>query len=235
MPSSQISKSTFQFLKALSKNNSRDWFQEHKDQYLSAQTNAIEFFDQLISKMNAHDRIQTTSGKEALYRIYNDVRFSKDKTPYNPRFAGSLKRQKPELRGGYYLWIAPGNSRLGCGFTYPNAEDLKRIRLDILQHHKSWRKLLNSKTIQQTFGEMRGDQVKTAPKGFSKDHAAIHLLRYKQFWFELSFTDNEVQAPNFLETVNKSFKQIRPFFDYMSDVLTTDLNGESLIFPGNHE
>lgn len=235
MGSVQISKSTFQFLKTLSKNNNREWFQEHKDQYLKAQANAIEFVDALIAKLNTGDRIQTTSGKEALYRIYNDVRFSKVKTPYNPRFAGNLKRQKPELRGGYYLWIAPGNSRLGCGFTYPNPEDLKRIRVDIHHNHKLWSKLLNSKAIQQTFGEMKGGQVKTAPKGFSKDDPAIELLRYKQFWFERSFSDTEVMASNFLGTVNKSFKQIRPFFDYMSDVLTTDLNGGSLILPRNHE
>ena len=229
MRSVQINKATLKFLKDLSKNNNREWFLTHKDQYLIAQANALEFFDKLISKMNTHDRIQTTSGKEALYRIYNDVRFAKDKTPYNPRFAGSLKRQKPELRGGYYLWIAPGHSRLGCGFTYPNSDDLKRIRLDILHNYKTWNKLLKTKAIQNTFGEMRGDKVKTAPKGFSKDHPAIHLLRYKQFWFEHPFTDSEVQAPNFMETVNRSFKNIRPFFNYMSDVLTTDLNGESLL------
>ncbi len=76
---------------------------------------------------------------------------------------------------------------------------------------------------------MQGDQVKTSPKGFSKDHPAIDLLRHKQFWFEQTFTDQEVLADDFVEKVNNTFKIIRPFFDYMSEVLTTDLNGESLI------
>ncbi len=221
-------KSSFQFLKNLKKNNDRDWFLQHKEVYIKAQANALQFFDALILKMNTHDHIQTQSGKESLYRIYNDVRFSKDKSPYNPRFAGYIKRQKPELRGGYNLWISPGNSRLRCGFSYPNPEDLKRIRFDISDNYKEWNKLLNKKSIQSTFGEMQGEKVKTTPQGFPKDHPAIELLRYKQFWFEHHFTDQEVIAPDFLHKVNKTFKVIRPFFNYMSEVLTTDLNGESL-------
>ena len=126
-----IKKSTFEFLQKLFKNNSRDWFNVHKSEYFEARENAEEFFDALIAKMNTHDQIETPSGKKALYRIYNDVRFSKDKTPYNPRFSGYLRRTKPMLRGGYYIWIGPGRSRIGCGFAYPNPEDLKRIRLDI--------------------------------------------------------------------------------------------------------
>jgi len=126
-----VQSSTLDFLKKLSKNNDREWFNKHKEEYLEAQQNAIEFADQLISLMSKHDRIETPSGKKSLYRIYNDVRFSKDKSPYNPRFAGYLRRYKPLLRGGYYWWIKPGASRVSCGFAYPNPEDLKRIRFDI--------------------------------------------------------------------------------------------------------
>ena len=225
----RIQESTFVFLKNLSKNNNRDWFNKHKDEFLQAQLNVERLVDSLIDKLNVHDQIETTSGKKSLYRIYNDVRFSKDKTPYNPRFAGSLRRVKPALRGGYYYWIKPGGSRIGCGFTYPNADDLKRIRLDIERNYKDWNKLLQSKSIQLNFGAMLGEQVKTAPKGFSKEHPAIYLLRYKQFWFEHHFTDVQVLAPDFLSQVDKKFKVIRPFFNYMSEVLTTNLDGESIV------
>jgi uncharacterized protein (TIGR02453 family) len=223
-----IEKSTFAFLKKLKGNNDRDWFQKNKHLYLEAHTNVSSFIDQLIHEMNKHDRIQTRSGKESLYRIYNDVRFSEDKTPYNPRFAGNLKRHKPELRGGYYYWIKPGESRVGCGFTYPNPEDLKRIREDITENYKEWRKVLSGKKLISTFGEMQGDKVKTAPKGFDKEHPAIDLLRYKQFWFEHPFTDKEVLSSDFIIRVNNTFKTIRPFFDYMSEMLTTNSNGESI-------
>lgn len=224
-----ILKSTFRFLKELSANNAREWFALNKDRYLQAQANAEQFVDQLIVKMNTHDSIDTPSGKKSLYRIYNDVRFSKDKSPYNPRFAGYLKRVKPRLRGGYYFWIKPGASRIGCGFVYPGPGDLKRARMDIVDNYQDWNRILQSRTIKSTFGEMRGDQVKTTPKGFPKDHPSIELLRYRQYWFERSFTDQEVLSPNFLKIVNQTFKSIRPFFDYMSDVLTTDLNGESTL------
>jgi len=229
MNSAVIQPSTFSYLKKLAKNNNREWFNNHKDEYLLAHANMHQWVDALIDKMNAHDQLETPSGKKSLYRIYNDVRFSEDKTPYNPRFAGSLRRVKPMLRGGYYYWIKPGGSRIGCGFTYPNPGDLKRVRLDIQRNYKDWKKLLSSKSIQSNFGEMLGEQVKTAPKGFPKEHAAIDLLRYKQYWFEHDFTDQEVLAPDFVNQTNKIFKSIRPFFDYMSEVLTTDLNGESVV------
>jgi uncharacterized protein (TIGR02453 family) len=224
-----IEKSTLDFLYSLSRNNNREWFQKNKNRYTDAHANVCEWLDELIGELNKHDRIQTKSGKESLYRIYNDVRFSTDKTPYKPRFSGHLKRVKPTLRGGYYFWIKPGESRVGCGFTYPNSEDLLRIHQDIDVNFSEWRKLLKSKKIQAVFGDMQGDQVKTAPKGFSKDHPAIELLRYKQFWFERSFTDQEVLAKDFTKRVNETYKAIRPFFDYMTEVLTTDLNGESLL------
>jgi uncharacterized protein (TIGR02453 family) len=225
---SVISNATFDFLRKLNRNNNRDWFQKNKNSYLEAQKNVTEWVEQLIQEMNKHDRLETAAAKESLYRIYNDVRFSDDKTPYNPRFAGYLKRKKPELRGGYYYWVKPGASRVGCGFIYPNPDDLKRIREDIAENYDDWKKLIANKKIKSAFGAMDGDQVKTAPRGFAKDHPAIDLLRYKQFWFERSFTDKEVLSPHFLKEVNNTFKSIRPFFDYMSELLTTNSNGEPL-------
>ena len=223
-----ISPNTLSFLRALARNNDHDWFQKNKDFYLAALQNVSTWLDELIAVMNRYDQLETRSGKEALYRIYNDVRFTEDKTPYNPRFAGNLRRAKPQLRGGYYFWIKPGASRIGCWFTYPNSTDLARIRQDIDQNYPYWRKLLRNKKLSDTFGAMEGNQVKTAPKGYPKDHPAIDLLRYKQFWFEKDYTDAQVVSPDFLKQVSNDFRAIRPFFDYMSDVLSTNANGESL-------
>jgi uncharacterized protein (TIGR02453 family) len=228
VPEYTIQKTTLDFLKKLAANNDRDWFNEHKAQYEKAKENAETFIDALISKMNVHDRLETPTGKKSLFRIYNDVRFSKNKAPYNPRFAGNLKRSKPLLRGGYYIRIRPGESRVVCGFMFPNADDLKRIREDIAANYSDCKKLLKTKSITQNFGTMQGEQVKTTPKGFASNDPAIELLRYKQFWFERKFTDREVLADDFLNKVNATYKAIRPFFDYMSELLTTDSNGESL-------
>ena len=216
-------------MQELAANNDRDWFNANKHRYEAAKQNAETFMDTLIAKMNVHDQIDTPNGKKSVYRIYNDVRFSKDKSPYNPRFFTYLKRVKPMLRGGYYLWIKPGGkSRVACGFLSPSPGDLKRIREDISLNYDDWKKLLKSKSITSTFGKMQGEQVKTAPRGFSSDDPAIELLRYKQFWFEATFSDRDVLSPDFASRLNKTFKSIRPFFDYMSDVLTTDANGEAL-------
>jgi len=229
MASVTIKKDSFDFLKTLSKNNNRDWFNKHKDKYSNAHNNMIEFADALLAEMNKHDSIETPSGKKSLFRIYKDVRFSKDKTPYNTHWNGGFKRATKKLRGGYYFHLEPGNSYLAGGFWGPEPHDIKRIREDIDLNYKDWKKLLANKTLVKTFGKMRGAQLSSAPRGYAKDHPAIDILRYKQFIFKHTFTDKEVLSPDFLKNANTVFKSLRPFFNYMSEVLTTDANGESII------
>ena len=224
-----INPTSLKFLKDVSKNNNRDWFNAHKETYLDAQQNLCDFIDALIVEMNKHDELNNVSGKKSLYRIYNDVRFSKDKSPYNPRFAFSLQRATKLRRGGYYLCIKPGKSYLGCGFFSPNPADLYRIRLDISHNYKQWNKLLKSKNIVQNFGALSGEKVSTAPRGFDISHPAIDLLRHKQFILRHEFSDAQITASDFLKEVNRIYKSVRPFFDYMSEVLTTNVNGELIV------
>jgi uncharacterized protein (TIGR02453 family) len=225
MPFSPIPASTLNFLKELKKNNNRDWFNGHKDLYLKEYENMIVFADALLKEMNKHDHIETPSGKKSLFRIYKDTRFSNDKTPYKSNWSGGFKRATKKLRGGYYFHIQPGNSFVAGGFFGPNPEDLGRIRQDIAQNHKELKLILGHKTLVKTFGKLQGECVKTAPKGYTSNHPAIDLLRYKQFLLQRSFTDKEVLAAGFLSEVNKTFRNMRPFFNYMSEVLTTDANG----------
>jgi uncharacterized protein (TIGR02453 family) len=228
-PMITITPSTCKFLKDLANNNHRDWFNAHKDEYTNAQNNMAGFVDELIKKMNTHDVIETESGKKALFRIYNDVRFKKDKAPYNPRFGFGLRRAGKQRRGGYYMQIAPGNSFLAGGFFAPNAADLLRIRHDISDNYADWKKMLGKKQIKENFGGLVTQRrLATCPKGFFKDNEAIELLRLQQFILRHNFTDKEILAPDFLQTVHTLFKSLRPYFDYMSEVLTTDRNGESL-------
>jgi uncharacterized protein (TIGR02453 family) len=224
-----IKKESIAFLKAISKNNNRDWFNDHKDIYNKAHDNIIGFADALLVEMNKHDNIETASGKKALFRIYKDVRFSKDKTPYNSFWHGHFKRATKKLRGGYYFRIEPGNSYISGGFWGPAPEDLQRIREDIELNYDDWKKLLTNKTLANTFGKMRGEQLSSAPRGYAKDNPAIDLLRYKQFIFRHEFTDKEVLSTDFVYKANDAFKKLRPFFNYMSEVLTTDANGISTI------
>jgi len=225
----QISKSNIDFLKQLSKNNNRDWFQANKaTAYQSALDNTIAFANCLLSEMKKHDNIETVSGKKSLYRIYKDIRFSKDKTPYKTHWGGYFKRATNHLRGGYYFHIQPGNCFVGGGFWNPNPEDLKRIRVELAADGSELRKIIGSKKFIDNFGQLDGNKVKTAPKGFSKEHENIDLLRYKQFLVSKKFSEKEMLDKDFYKKANKVFKNMRPFFDYMSEVLTTDENGESL-------
>jgi uncharacterized protein (TIGR02453 family) len=229
MTTVNIEKGSLGFLKTLAKNNNRDWFNDHKERYAKAHENIIGFADSLLLEMNKHDHIETPSGKKSLYRIYKDVRFSKDKTPYNSHWSGGFKRATKQLRGGYYFHLQAGNSFLAGGFWGPNTDDLQRIREDIASNYDDWKKLLADKTLIKTFGKMQGEQLSSAPRGYAKDDEAIELLRYKQFILRYEFTDKEVLSPDFVQQANDVFKKMRPFFNYMSEVLTTDANGVSIL------
>ena len=220
---------TFSFLKSLAKHNDRTWFADHKNQYEESHQNMIDFAETLLNEMRTHDDIETVSGKKSLFRIYRDVRFSKDKSPYKTNRSGSFKRATRELRGGYYFHIEPGNTFIIGGFFGPNAADLKHIRNHISQDDSLLSQALENKLTKSYFGELEGEQVKTAPKGFAKDHPSIDLLRYKQFMLKHKFTDQEVLQKDFAKKMSNGFQHLRPFFDVMSEILTTDLNGLSLI------
>jgi uncharacterized protein (TIGR02453 family) len=229
MNKATILPSAFEFLKLLKKNNDRDWFNAHKERYLKELEIIEQFADELLNEMNKHDVIETPDGKKSLHRIYRDIRFSKDKTPYNIHWGGSFKRATKKRRGSYYFHLAPGNSFVSGGFWGPDPNDLKRIRDEFSYDAKPFRKILKSKSFITTFETLKGEQVRTTPKGFSPDDEAIDLLRYKQFRLVKSFSDKEVLSPDFLKKVNETFRHMRPFLNYMSDVLSTDVNGESLL------
>ena len=222
----QFEKSSLSYLKKLKINNNRDWFAEHKPIFIEAQNNAKELYAEIRNNLEEHDDIE----KFKLFRIYRDVRFSKDKTPYKAHFAGSFSRLGKQLRGGYYLRIRPGESFLAGGFWEPNKEDLFRIRKEIEVDATEFREILEDKNFQYYFGNtFKGDELKTAPRGFDKEHPDVDLLRKKGFIAVRNFTDDEVLSPNFSLEVDKSYKALRPFFNLFSDILTTNLNGESII------
>lgn len=220
---------TFKFLKKLKKNNTREWFSTNKPEYELALSGVVVFAEELLAEMQKHDQIETVSGKKSLYRIYRDIRFSKDKTPYKIHWAGGFKRATASLRGGYYFHLEPGNSLIAGGFWGPNSADLKHIRDHIAQDDEPLREVINHKSFKKHFSQLHGETLKTAPKGFDKEHPAVDLLRYKQFILTHKFEDDDVLSKDFAKKVSKTFVHMRPFLDCMSDILTTDLNGVPLI------
>ncbi|MGB5402682.1 DUF2461 domain-containing protein, partial [Robiginitalea sp.] len=220
-----ISSETLGFLKGLKANNNKEWFESHRKDYDAARAEVVDFSDALKTDLQGHDAIERTK----LFRIHRDLRFSKDKTPYKPHFALSFSRLGAERRGGYYLRIRPGESFMACGFWDPNKEDLLRIRKELEQDVEVFKKVITEPGFQSVWGTLQGDAVKTAPKGFDREHPNIEWIRKKQFIFTRSFSDTQVQNKRFLNTVAESYVAIRPFFDLMSEILTTNLDGESVL------
>jgi uncharacterized protein (TIGR02453 family) len=219
-------KPTFNFLQLIQKNNNRAWFLENKPLYDSIIKENKCFFEQIFTDSQQYDNLT----KVHVFRIYKDVRFSKDKTPYKTNFGASFVRSKPMLRGGYYVHLEPGNSFVGGGFWNPEPIDLFRIRKEFEYDDSEIRKITSDKDFIKFFGELQGeDAVKTAPKGFDKNHPAIDLIKKKQFVVMRKFSDEAVFSADFQKEIIATFLAMRPFLDYMTTVLTTDLNGELLI------
>lgn len=225
MLESLITKDTLQFLNQLKENNNREWFAEHKTTFKNHETQIKSFLNALLSAMRTHDELEQLK----VFRIYRDVRFSKDKTPYKYNFSGSMTRTGKERRGGYYVHIEPKGSFIAAGFWNPEKEDLLRIRKEWAIDATELREILADANFKAVWGHLVGEELKSAPAGFDKTHPNIDLIRKKQFIFVKNFTDDEVTSVDFLNTVNQSFQAVLPFFNLMSAILTTNLNGESLL------
>jgi len=220
-----IPKDTISFLRDLKLNNNRDWFNENKQRFNSIQSGVKEFANEVNESLKKIDDIE----KLKIFRIYRDLRFSKDKTPYKKNIGMAFHRAKPELRGGYYLEISADESFIAVGFWNPNKEDLFRIRKEIEVDGQEFKSVINHRKIKEIWGEIKGQEVKTSPKGFNVDHQHIDLIKKKQFIFIKKLSEEEILDENFQKKLVSYFVSIRPFFDYMSEVLTTNLDGESII------
>lgn len=221
-----ITPTVFKFLKDLKKNNTREWMLANKKTYLENEKVLKSFYKKIETALNKTDVISKTK----IFRINRDLRFSKNKTPYNVHRSVSFARAGVARRGGYYLRIEPGNTLIAGGFFAPEPADLFRIRKEFEMDSHSINAILNNPTFKKVFGFFNTENtVKVAPKGFDKNHPNIHLIKLKSYYVTHKFTDVEALAPDFLENVMFHFNLLRPYFDYMSEVLTTNLNGESIL------
>lgn len=225
MGTTTIDQEVLDFLRRLEKNNNRDWFEAHKPAFKTLQARVKAFYEEVLFRLRSHDEIERLK----MFRIYRDVRFSADKTPYKSHFAGSFSRAGEARRGGYYLRIKPGETFAAVGFWNPEKDDLLRIRKELELDASEFREVISEKEFRSTWGDLQGDAVKTAPKGFDRDHPDIDLIRRKQFIFSRKFSDAEVTSADFISEIDRSFRAVRPYFDLMSSILTTNLNGESLL------
>jgi uncharacterized protein (TIGR02453 family) len=211
------------FLKDLSKNNNRDWFEKNKERYLEAKQGFEDLVTELLKEFTKFDSgLAGLNPKKLPFRIYRDVRFSKDKKPYKVNMgAGFSPNGKLVQEPGYYLHLEPGNKSFVAGGIYmPDATNLAKIRQEIDYNFDKLKKVVNDKkfkTFYEGFDDF--DKLKTAPKGYPKDHLHIDLLKHKSFIVSRTFTDKEVTDKKFIKSIAESAKAIKPLNNFIKEAI----------------
>ena len=215
--SAVIKNSTLLFLKDLHKNNNRDWFNENKDRYLSANANVVDFVETLIEEIGKFDeQILRIDAKKALFRIYRDVRFSKDKSPYKTNFGAGLGMGKGNKVSGYYLHIEPGKSFLAGGVYKPEPSVLKTIRQEISAFGDEFKAILEQDEFRNYFrGLSVEDKLKKVPQGFEKDDKMAEYLKLKHFIVTHPISDEQLLSENAVKEFTKIFKAMKPLNDFL--------------------
>ena len=211
------------FLQRLAKNNNRVWFENNRTTYLQAKDDFDQFLETLLEELTKfEDGLAGLNPKKLAFRIYRDVRFSKDKRPYKGNMgAGFSPGGKMIQEPGYYLHIEPGNKSLLAGVLYmPDANNLAKIRQEIDYNTEGILKILNDRKFKKLFPSLGDfDKLKTAPKGYVKDHPHIELLKHKSFIVSHPFSDKEVKDKKFAKHVAATAKIIKPLNDFLKDAI----------------
>lgn len=217
-----ISTETIKFLADLDKNNNREWFLANKKRYEAAKKNFADFVDELIAGVTKFEpEVAGQKAKDCTFRINRDVRFSANKAPYKNNMGASIsKGGKKSSSAGYYVHIQPGEVFIAGGCWMPEGDNLKKIRDAIDYDYEKFDKIVNAKEAKKLFGELSDEgKLKTAPKGYPKDHPALEYLKHKSFVFYHKIEGSQVTAPDFGNTVLSGFKAMKPLCDFLNEAL----------------
>lgn len=214
-----ISKTTFDFLTELKKNNNRDWFNANKSWYEEARAEFEGFIGDLIVEIARFDPpIAMVQPKKSIFRIYRDTRFSKDKSPYKTNFGAHLvpNAEKPHDRAGYYIHLEPSSSILAGGAYRPPSPWLRAIRETIAEKGDKLIGILANPNFKKYFGELEGEKLKSNPRDYPADHPHIELLRRKSLIAVHNVSDTDIQAKDFVKHAAKVFEALKPFDDFLN-------------------
>ncbi len=211
------------FLKDLSKNNDREWFEKNKPKYLAAKDSFEEFVAPLLNELIKFDSaLMGLNPKKLTFRIYRDVRFSKDKRPYKTNFGASFSPAGKGMgKPGYYLHIEPGNkSFVAGGLFMPEPENLGKVRQEIDYNGDKLAKIVNDKKFKKDFpGFWDEDKLKRAPKGFEEGSKYIEWLKLKSFIMMRPLSDVEVKDKMFMKTIITIYKMVKPLNDFLAEAI----------------
>ncbi len=214
-----------EFLTYLSANNNREWYNTNKKRYEESREKVLFLTEVLINEIRKFDHeIPALSPKDCVFRIFRDVRFSNDKRPYKTNFGAFIaKGGRKSMNAGYYFHIDPEGSFAGGGVYMPPAEPLKAIREYLAENGEEYLDIVQNKNFKKIYPEMMDDKLKTAPKGYPKDHEFIELLKYKSFVYSTQFSRDQVSADNYIEHLVQSFKILHPVNKFLNDGLDKNL------------
>lgn len=213
-----LSPTTFRFLKSIKKNNNKDWFDKNKDAYLAAKDDVGVLVNEVIAELVKFDKtLAGLTAKDCVFRIYRDVRFSKDKRPYKTNMGASINAGgKKVMMPGYYLHLEPGNSFLAGGLWMPPGDQLKKIRQEIDYNGKDINKVISNPAFKKYYGIFdQSYKLKTTPKGYPKEHKDIELLKLTSFIVWHPFKDTEVLNKNFVKEIGKGAKIMAPMLNFL--------------------
>ena len=209
------------FLIRLGRNNNRDWFNDNKNEYIDLKEEFELFINKLIPEIKQIDGFTSNlSAKDCVYRIYRDVRFSKNKVPYKTHFGAYITdggRKSPFA--GYYVHIEPGGSFAGGGIHRPEASVLKELRYEIMDRTDEFKNIVSAQEFRKIFPEIYGEQLKTVPKGFPKDFKDIALLRYKSYALVHKIDDVVIKSTGFEDYLLNLYNTAKPFNAFFNKVI----------------
>src|SRR5690606_34438631 len=214
-------KDIISFLEHLRDNNNKEWMEANREWYLKAKADLLEVVGRILHRMVAFEPgFAGLEPKDCIFRQNRDLRFTPDKRPYKNNMSayfaqGGKKSQYP----GYYLHIEPGGSFLGAGVYSPSPEILKKIRQEIDYSGQELSLLLQNREFNATFGEIKGERLKTPPKGYSSDHPFLHFLKMKHFIVSKSLSNTDIRSPGFAEKTVKNFFRMKPFNDFFAKAM----------------
>lgn len=207
-----------QFLRELSQNNNREWFQENKGRYDVLRKVFVDEVQQLINRIALFDpQVAGLEAKDCLFRIYRDLRFSPDKTPYKAHFSAYMAQGgRSSERAGYYFHLEPGRCMLSGGIWCPPPKLLKMLRQDIYDHIDEFAGIIENPSFKDTFPVMEGEVLKRMPVGYPSDFKYDEILRHKDFSFSATLPDEFFMTEDWLEKTADSFEKMLPFNNFLN-------------------
>ncbi|MCO4293463.1 DUF2461 domain-containing protein [Solitalea sp. MAHUQ-68] len=219
-----LKQTTFDFLKELADNNNREWFTENKKRYDAAKQDVEVFVDKVLAELAKIDvAVADINAKQCVMRIYRDVRFSKDKSPYKKNFGIVVSPMGKGVNGPcYYLHIEPGTCFAAGGYWMPEAEHIKSIRQEIDYNTEDFKSIIEAKTFKQLFNKLDEEgKLKTAPKGYPADHPEIELLKLKSFTVSNQLDQKELLGKNAIGKVLEVWKEVYPFNQFLINAIAS--------------